>query len=66
MTAMHEQPGWTATEREAAPTQTAARPRAGSRAAHALETAKSRLMVTMAIFSLAFGAVESSWWTPRS
>jgi cell division protein FtsI (penicillin-binding protein 3) len=57
MTAMHEQPGWTATEREAAPTQTAARPRAGSRAAHALETAKSRLMVTMAIFSLAFGAV---------
>ncbi|KJB95077.1 peptidoglycan glycosyltransferase [Skermanella aerolata KACC 11604] len=54
---MHEQPGWTATEREAAPTQTAARPRAGSRAAHALETAKSRLMVTMAIFSLAFGAV---------
>ena len=57
MTAMHEQPGWTAPEREAAPNQTAARVRAGSRAAHALETAKSRLMVTMAIFGLAFGAV---------
>ena len=41
-----------------APTQTAPRPRAGSRAAHALETAKSRLMVTMAIFGLAFGAVS--------
>ena len=57
MTATHEQPGWTATEREAATTQTAPRPRAGGRAAHALEQARSRLMVTMAIFGLAFGAV---------
>ena len=58
MTAMHEQPGWTATEREDAGTKAAApRARAGGRAAHALETARSRLMVTMAIFGLAFGAV---------
>ena len=57
MTPTHEQPDWTATEREAATTQTAPRPRAGGRAAHALEQARSRLMVTMAIFGLAFGAV---------
>lgn len=57
MTATHEQPDWTATEREAATTQAAPRPRAGGRAAHALEQARSRLMVTMAIFGLAFGAV---------
>jgi cell division protein FtsI (penicillin-binding protein 3) len=57
MTDMHAQPEWMAPEQEAAPTQAAARPRAGSRAAHALETAKNRLMVTMAIFGLAFGAV---------
>jgi cell division protein FtsI (penicillin-binding protein 3) len=58
MTATHEQPEWAAPRREAASTQTASRPRAGNRAAHALETAKSRLMVTMAIFGLAFGAVS--------
>ena len=57
MTDTHEQSEWMAPEREAAPTQAAPRPRAGNRAAHALETAKSRLMVTMAIFGLAFGAV---------
>src|SRR3954468_3983453 len=57
MTDTHAQPEWIAPEQEAAPIRAAARPRAGNRAAHALETAKNRLMVTMAIFGLAFGAV---------
>jgi cell division protein FtsI (penicillin-binding protein 3) len=57
MTDMHAQPEWMAPEQKAAPIRAAARPRAVNRAAHALETAKNRLMVTMAIFGLAFGAV---------
>jgi cell division protein FtsI (penicillin-binding protein 3) len=57
MTDTHEQPEVTAAGQEADQSRAAARPRAGGRAAHALEQAKSRLMVTMAVFGLAFGAV---------
>src|SRR4051794_39714314 len=57
MTDTHASPEWTAAGQEAVHNRAAVRPRAGGRAAHALEQAKSRLMVTMAIFGLAFGAV---------
>ena len=65
MTDSHEQPVVTAAEQEADQPRAAVRPRAGGRAAHALEQAKSRLMVTMAVFGLAFGLSASSWSTPR-
>jgi cell division protein FtsI (penicillin-binding protein 3) len=57
MTDTHASPEIPVPEREAVQPRSAARPRSGGRAAHALEQAKSRLMVTMAIFGLAFGAV---------
>jgi len=63
MTGMQASPDWHPGEEPTAPAQArprveaAPRPHAGGRAAHALEQARSRLMVTVAFFALAFSAV---------